>query len=151
MQKKVVASAVLICGRSRSVSEGESSTPFYTSCARGVRGECCRMISPNGKPSTIISGNGVLMELGNGFMNVSGNGCALVKTENRLQARQFWTVKLLKPQQWYPLEVGYDSGKKIKGRKRHILVDTLGLLVVVVITAANGARTGRSKTSFRKA
>jgi len=33
-------------------------------------------------------------------------------------------------------EVGYDCGKKIKGRKRHILVDTLGLVLVVVITAA---------------
>jgi putative transposase len=33
--------------------------------------------------------------------------------------------------------VGYDGGKKIKGRKRHILVDTLGLLLVVVVTAAN--------------
>src|SRR5918993_3519886 len=27
---------------------------------------------------------------------------------------------------------GYDAGKKIKGRKRHILVDTLGLLLNVV-------------------
>ena len=33
--------------------------------------------------------------------------------------------------------VGYDSGKKIKGRKRPILVDTLGLLLAVVVTAAN--------------
>ncbi|MEZ6062008.1 MAG: IS5 family transposase [Planctomycetaceae bacterium] len=33
-------------------------------------------------------------------------------------------------------ERGYDAGKKIKGRKRHILVDTLGLLIAVVITAA---------------
>ena len=32
---------------------------------------------------------------------------------------------------------GYDAGKKINGRKRHILVDTLGLLLVVVIHAAN--------------
>ncbi len=32
---------------------------------------------------------------------------------------------------------GYDGGKKIKGRKRHLLVDTLGLLVAVVVTAAN--------------
>jgi putative transposase len=31
---------------------------------------------------------------------------------------------------------GYDSGKKVKGRKRHILVDTLGLLLVVVVTSA---------------
>jgi putative transposase len=31
---------------------------------------------------------------------------------------------------------GYDGGKKIKGRKRHLLVDTLGLLVAVVVTSA---------------
>jgi putative transposase len=34
-------------------------------------------------------------------------------------------------------ERGYDGGKKVKGRKRHIAVDTLGLLVAVVVTAAN--------------
>lgn len=34
-------------------------------------------------------------------------------------------------------ERGYDGGKKIKGRKRHLLVDTLGLLIAVVITGAN--------------
>jgi hypothetical protein len=27
------------------------------------------------------------------------------------------------------LDIGYDAGKKIKGRKRHILVDTLGMLL----------------------
>lgn len=32
---------------------------------------------------------------------------------------------------------GYDNGKKIDGRKRHILVDTMGLLIVVVVTAAS--------------
>src|SRR5512147_1152025 len=34
------------------------------------------------------------------------------------------------------LERGYDGGKKIKGRKRHLLVDTMGLLLAVVITSA---------------
>jgi transposase len=32
---------------------------------------------------------------------------------------------------------GYDAGKKVKGRKRHILVDTLGLLVAVIVHGAN--------------
>lgn len=32
---------------------------------------------------------------------------------------------------------GYDAGKRVKGRKRHILVDTLGLLITVVVLAAN--------------
>lgn len=34
-------------------------------------------------------------------------------------------------------ERGYDGGKKIKGRKRHLLVDTLGLLIAIVVTGAN--------------
>ena len=33
-------------------------------------------------------------------------------------------------------ERGYDGGKKVKGRKRHLLVDTLGLLIAVWITSA---------------
>lgn len=32
---------------------------------------------------------------------------------------------------------GYDAGKKINGRKRHIVTDTTGLLVVVLVTAAS--------------
>ena len=32
---------------------------------------------------------------------------------------------------------GFDAGKKIMGRKRHIVVDTLGLLVGVVVHAAD--------------
>lgn len=35
------------------------------------------------------------------------------------------------------LSVGFDGGKKIKGRKRHLIVDTLGLVMMVVVTAAN--------------
>src|SRR5512144_3443278 len=31
---------------------------------------------------------------------------------------------------------GYDAGKKVNGRKRHILVDTLGLLIAVVVHPA---------------
>ena len=33
-------------------------------------------------------------------------------------------------------ERGYDAGKKINGRKRHILVDTIGLLLLVVVHSA---------------
>ncbi|MGW8356873.1 IS5 family transposase [Streptomyces wedmorensis] len=32
---------------------------------------------------------------------------------------------------------GYDGGKKVPGRKRHIVTDCLGLLLVVAVTAAN--------------
>ncbi len=41
---------------------------------------------------------------------------------------------------------GYDAGKKVNGRKRHVLVDTLGLVWLLAVTAASvqdrdGART----------
>ena len=52
---------------------------------------------------------------------------------------------------------GYDGAKKICGRKRHLLVDTLGLVLLVVITPANvqdreGARTllPALRTRFRR-
>lgn len=32
---------------------------------------------------------------------------------------------------------GFDNGKKIKGRKRHLLVDTMGLLLAVLVTGAD--------------
>ena len=34
-------------------------------------------------------------------------------------------------------EQGFDSAKQIKGRTRHCMVDTLGLLLVLLVTAAN--------------
>src|SRR3954465_5433900 len=38
---------------------------------------------------------------------------------------------------------GFDNGKKINGRKRHIAVDTEGFLLAVVVTAAHiGGRLG---------
>src|SRR6187401_1280928 len=34
-------------------------------------------------------------------------------------------------------EVGYDAAKRIKGRKRHLLVDTLGLVLGAIVSPAN--------------
>ncbi len=49
---------------------------------------------------------------------------------------------------------GYDAGKKIMGRKRHLLVDTMGLILAVVVHPANlqdrdGARLVLEKLSGR--
>lgn len=48
------------------------------------------------------------------------------------------------------LDVGYDAGKQVKGRKRHLLVDTLGLLIVVVVTAASLPEREGAKLLFTK-
>ena len=42
--------------------------------------------------------------------------------------------------------VGIDGGKLIKGRKRHIFADTLGIILAVIVTPANeGDRNGLKK------
>ena len=46
--------------------------------------------------------------------------------------------------------VGFDAGKKIKGRKRFMTVDTLGLVLRVLVTSANvGEREGGKKVLNR--
>ncbi len=51
---------------------------------------------------------------------------------------------------------GYDAGKKIKGRKRHIVTDTLGLLVGLIVhagrtaTAARGPQIDPSSSPLRR-
>ena len=45
---------------------------------------------------------------------------------------------------------GYDSGKRIKGRKRQILVDTLGLLRAVAVTAASLSDAAGARGLFRR-
>jgi putative transposase len=43
-----------------------------------------------------------------------------------------------------PSSRDFDAGKKIMRRKRHILVDTLGLIITVLVTTACGSRPGWS-------
>ena len=43
----------------------------------------------------------------------------------------------VKCSEWSVVPKGFDGHKKVNGRKRHIVVDTLGLVLVVVVHAAN--------------
>ena len=45
---------------------------------------------------------------------------------------------------------GYDPGKKVKGRNRHVLVDTLGLLLVVVVTSVSVQDRDGARLLFRQ-
>jgi putative transposase len=45
---------------------------------------------------------------------------------------------------------GYDSGKKVTGRKRHLLVDTLGWVIVVVVTKASLSDANGARQLFRR-
>ena len=45
---------------------------------------------------------------------------------------------------------GYDAAKQINGRKRHLLVDTLGLLLLVVVTAASVQERDGARLVFKR-
>ncbi|WP_245734128.1 IS5 family transposase [Lentzea jiangxiensis] len=45
---------------------------------------------------------------------------------------------------------GYDAGKKVQGRKRHIAVDTLGLLVAVLMTPASASDRIAARSLLRR-
>ena len=45
---------------------------------------------------------------------------------------------------------GYDKGKNVNGRKRHLLVDTLGLLLAVVVTAASTSDPAGARQLIRR-
>lgn len=47
-------------------------------------------------------------------------------------------------------ERGYDAGKQVKGRKRHLLVDTLGLVLAVVVTVAATPDPAGARLVFRR-
>jgi len=44
---------------------------------------------------------------------------------------------------------GYDKGKNVNGRKRHLLVDTLGLVLAVVVTAADVSDPAGARLLFK--
>src|SRR6202007_1417496 len=46
---------------------------------------------------------------------------------------------------------GYDRHKNVNGRKRHLLVDTLGLLIAVVVTPASTADRAGAAMAFKRA
>ena len=48
-------------------------------------------------------------------------------------------------------ERGYDSNKKVKGRKRHIMVDVLGLLLAVVVHKASIQERAGAKLLLQRA
>ncbi len=68
---------------------------------------------------------------------------ALVKLRRRCSGRgEYPTVVIIDSQSVKCSEVGveqtgFDGGKKVKGRKRHLIVDALGLVLAVAVGAAN--------------
>ena len=98
---------------------------FYMCCAVAVRGGCSRMSFPRGGSSFTISGGGARVESGNGFHEQLRG-----EVRQALGKQRQPSAAILDSQSVKTTGKGGSRGtmraKQVKGRKRHIVVDTLG-------------------------
>ncbi len=94
-----------------------------------------------GRPSTTISAAGGSRDCGNRSTPPSASRSGSAKAAGPPRPRPSWTARAPRPPNGG--RHGYDGAKKVNGRKRHLLVDTLGLIIKVHLTAADvGDRDG---------
>jgi hypothetical protein len=99
-----------------------------------------------GSRSIAISAAGKGMERGRAPTMRCADICVSTLAERLSQVPPSWTVNRSKPAPSVAIGAASTEQKKIRGRKRHLLVETQGLLLAVKVLAADltdreGART----------
>ncbi len=79
--------------------------------------------------------NGVRMTPGSAWMMRSASKCARQPDETRHRVLGVSIASRSRRQKRGAR--GWDGGKQIKGRKRHVIVDTLGLVLKAFVTEAD--------------
>ena len=95
------------------------------------------MTFPTGKRFITIFGSGAGTAHGSGYISAWWSGYESWTGRQATQGAASLDSQSVKTATPASMEVGYDGGKKVKGGKRHLMVDTLGLLLMVVVTAAH--------------
>ncbi len=109
---------------------------FFISTERDVRGECCRMITHHGRQFTHTFEIGAFQVCGKKINDILRKRLRKQEGKESQASAGILDSQSVKTTSTKGIR-GYDGGKKINGRKRHILVDTLGLLIAVVVHAAD--------------
>jgi putative transposase len=94
------------------------------------------MISPSGKRSTRSFGGGGKAASGSASTRPYADKFVSRQARSRRPASPSSSDQSIRTAEGGP-ERGYDAGKKITGRKRHLAVDTLGLVWAVVVHGAS--------------
>lgn len=76
---------------------------------------------------------GIIIEINNKLVELE----RLRQEREALPSANIIDSQSVKIAPFIPDDKGLDGGKKVNGRKRHIITDTLGLIVAVMVTAAN--------------
>ncbi len=135
-------------GRPRSVDMREVvNAIFYILCAGCAWSSCCRTIYRERKTVyhyfRLWRTDGVWQQMNQALREQvrQKSGRQATPSAAILDSQSVKTTEVAR-------SVGYDGAKQIKGHKRHIIVDTLGLLLMVVVSAASvperaGAKLGK--------
>ena len=93
------------------------------------------MICRPGRPSSTTSALGDVKAAGNRSSPYCANANVAVTAATPPRAPGSWTARACRSPigGWH----GFDGAKKVNGRKRHLLIDSLGLLLRVRVTAGN--------------
>ncbi len=134
---------------------GKSLIAFCIGCGVGVPGPYYPMIIPTTKASIIISTLGARRVFGNeSILSWSAKYARKLNARNGLRHLRLIHSRLRRPhgrpRQIGGEERGYDAGKCVKGRKRFILVDTMGLLLAVKVVAASVSEKAGAKLLLEK-
>src|SRR5882672_2703384 len=113
----------------------KSSTPFFTYCGAVAPGVICLTSSQSGPPFIITFVVGATWSGSPNSIASCDLKCAKPTSARKTPAPIIDSQSVKTTEQGGAK--GYDAGKKVNGRKRHILVDTLGLLLSVKVLAAN--------------
>ncbi|MFC1443112.1 transposase [Streptacidiphilus sp. N1-10] len=110
---------------------------WSTTASSGGR---CPPTSPTGRPFTASSAASSPRAGSPNCTTGCAAGCAPARAAIRSPRRASSTHKSVKADAVVEADTrGYDGAKKINGRKRHLAVDCLGLLLAVLVTPASTA------------
>lgn len=117
-------------------------TPCCTLPKQEANGDKCRTIYRLGRSVITISASAVRWKWRNDGTWQKLNKALVERRRKKAKREASPSVGIIDSQsvkcsEWGVVPKGYDGHKKVNGRKRHIVVDTLGLVLVVVVHAAN--------------
>jgi len=119
-----------------SALSNNGSIKDHCSSVNSSRRAICEVYQTIFEMASITFGSGSESEHGSKFTNACARRFAAKPTGTSIEAAGCLDSQSVKTTS-VPGERGFDNGKKVNRRNRHILVDTLGLLLVVVVHAAN--------------
>jgi len=111
--------------------------PSVISTKRAVSGSIYRMIFRRQPPWVIIIKNGWSPGFSSESIKKFGGCCVKKNGRNEEPSAGIIDSQSVKGTAESAEESGFDSGKKVKGRKHHIVVDTIGCVLVALVHAAN--------------